>query len=452
MSIEILSPCGSKECVLPAVSNGADAIYLGMKEFSARKDAQNFDFEELSKTISYCHRRGVKVYLALNTVVFDKEMASALEIVCKCRNMGIDALIVQDLGLVREVKKLCPDLPLHASTQMSVHTLSGAKLLSKLGFKRVVLAREMSLSEIAEICENVDIETEVFVHGANCMCVSGQCYMSSMIGTRSGNRGACAQPCRKPYKIEGNEGYPLSLKDNSSIEHILDLQSLGVTSVKIEGRMKRPEYVAVSTRACFLKREQGFIEEETKEQLKKVFSRTGFTDGYIKGKLGKDMFGFRQKRDVLSADEKLYKNIRSSYKTEIKRFGVSFDFYEKEGFPYLLATNFENSVEIKGSAPFEEAINTPLTKEKVFSLLKKLGGTPFMCKDIRSDIPAGKTVSASVINEMRRKALEFLLSEREKSYIKKEQVKFSPEVLAYRRYVPKDKKEKRLNIKGFSRS
>jgi len=312
--IEILAPCGSMESVYSAVRSGADAIYLGAKEFSARASAENFDFQQLKEAVDYCHINRVKVYLTLNTVIFDDELQQVAQTIKNSAKAGIDALIVQNLGVATLAKQLVPNLPLHGSTQMSVHTLGGAKLLWEMGFKRVVLSREMSLEEIREIAENCPIELEVFVHGALCMSVSGQCYFSAKLGGRSGNRGRCAQPSRLPFRI-GKSEYSLSLKDNSIIEFLPELEKLGVASAKIEGRMKRPEYVSCAVRACAEMRDNGFVSEKTAENLESVFSRTGFTNGYITGKRYV-MFGYRKKEDVISATSKLLSDIRATYKDE----------------------------------------------------------------------------------------------------------------------------------------
>ena len=270
--LEVLAPCGGMESVEAAVKSGADAIYLGAKEFSARASAHNFDFEEMEKAVKYCHMCGVKAYLTANTVIFDKECERALNTVINAYNAGIDGVIVQDFGLVSLIKRYVPELPLHGSTQMSVHSPSGAKFLEELGFKRVVLSRELSMEEIKEIRKATSIELEVFVHGALCMCVSGQCYFSAMLGSRSGNRGACAQPCRLPFGVNGKGGYALSLKDNSIIDYLSELEKIGVNSAKIEGRMKRPEYVASTVSACRESLDLGFVTEE-------IFNGSFFTFG-----------------------------------------------------------------------------------------------------------------------------------------------------------------------------
>ena len=295
--MEILSPAGSQEAMRAAVCAGADAVYLGFGQFNARRGAKNFTRDEFASAVSYCHLRGVKVYLTLNTLCSDREMAAAVDCAVQASRLGADAALVQDMGLVRALRQAAPDLPLHASTQMSLHSLDGVREAAELGMTRAVLARELSRRDIEYICERSPIEIEVFVHGALCMCYSGQCFMSSVIGGRSGNRGMCAQPCRLPYGW-GDElvnGYPLSLKDMSLAGHLRELQDMGVASAKIEGRMKRPEYVYIVTKVYADALREG--REPTREELdslEQAFSRQGFTDGYYMEHKGPDMFGVRE--------------------------------------------------------------------------------------------------------------------------------------------------------------
>ncbi len=404
--IEILAPAGSTQSLVAAVRSGADAVYLGAKDFSARASAQNFSLEELREAIAYCHIRNVKVYLTTNTLMFDTELESALELIRNAYNFGLDAVIVQDIGLASLIRRHLPNLRLHGSTQMSIHTPSGAKALYEMGFSRVVLSRELSLSEIKEIAQSCPIELEVFVHGALCMSVSGQCYFSAMLGGRSGNRGMCAQPCRLPFKLRGGSDHALSLKDNSLVEYISELENIGVHSAKIEGRMKRPEYVASAVSACKEMRDAGFICEETQHNLESVFSRTGFTKGYLEGKRGADMFGYRRKEDVVSSDEKLLSRIRNSYKDEPARVLINFTFSASLGeCPVLEVTDGTHSFAITSDTPAEKAINLPLSAEKVTALLSKCGGTPYLAKDIACNIQGEISVPASKINELRRESL-----------------------------------------------
>ena len=410
--IEILSPAGGPDSVIAAVRSGADAIYIGAKTFSARAGAHNFDEEEMRECVRYCHERGVKVHLALNTLIFDDEMETALALASSAAKADIDALIIQDIGLVSLIKKAIPELPLHASTQMTVHTPYGAKALYEMGFERVVVSRELSLEEIKRIRESCpEVELEAFVHGALCMCVSGQCYFSAMLGGRSANRGMCAQPCRLPMRFEGND-HALSLKDNGSLHYLRELQKIGVTSAKIEGRMKRPEYVAAATTAAKEARDLGEIRPETQEKLRSVFSRTGFTDGYLSGKRGEEMFGYRRKDDVVTADSQLLKELRLSYKDEVQRVAVSFRLTVKAGERMTLsADDGERVVTVESEEVAEIAKNLPLSRERAEQSLRKTGNTPYQITEIITDLVGKAAVSAAALNALRRQALD-RLSER----------------------------------------
>ena len=326
-SVELLAPAGNYEAFLAAVENGADAVYLGGRLFNARQFAGNFDGEQLQKAVDYAHARAVKLYITMNTLVSDEEMDAALDFAEEVYRIGADGVIVQDLGLAALIRKLFPDMELHGSTQMTVYNLEGVKLLQALGFKRVVLARELSLQEIRHITQNTPLEIEIFIHGALCISYSGQCLMSSMLGGRSGNRGKCAQPCRLPYelvsdgKIAGNKGYLMSPKDISSIELIDKVVGSGVRSLKIEGRMKTPEYVATVVR-LYRKYIDKFYSGDQREasikvqagdlkELSQIFNRGGFSTGYLEGKQGSDMMSYRKPKnwgvplgEVLSADHK----------------------------------------------------------------------------------------------------------------------------------------------------
>ena len=414
--IEILAPAGGFDSLTAAVRSGADGVYLGAKDFSARASAQNFSSDELREAIAYCHQRGVKAYLTVNTLMFDTEMQKALDLVCSAYEMGIDAVIVQDIGLAALLRKHLPELRLHGSTQMSVHTPSGAKALWEMGFSRVVLSRELSLREIEEIAQSCPIELEVFVHGALCMSVSGQCYFSAMLGGRSGNRGMCAQPCRLPFSLKNGSDHALSLKDNSLIDYIEELQKIGVASAKIEGRMKRPEYVATAVTACREKRDTGFVTEETRSRLEAVFSRTGFTDGYIKGKRDSGMFGYRRKEDVTAGSEKLLSQIRNTYKDELQRIAVEFSFTLQADSPAKLSlTDGEHTVKVQSDTMAEHAVNLPLSDEKATKLLQKCGGTPYFADRIACHITEGLTLPASAINDLRRRAISELSAMRAKT-------------------------------------
>ena len=413
--IEILAPAGGYDSLVAAVRSGADAVYLGEKSFSARTSAKNFDDDELKKAVAYCHIHGVKVYVTINTLIFDDEFEQLKSAIVSAAEADADALIVQNQGVARLAKKLAPKLPLHASTQMSVHTASGVRALYEMGFKRVVLSREMSKDEI-EKCAEIPIELEVFVHGALCMSVSGQCYFSAMLGSRSGNRGACAQTCRLPFSVgKSKDGYALSLKDNSLINHISELEQIGVTSAKIEGRMKRPEYVSAAVRACREQRDFGFVSGETAKTLRGVFSRTGFTDGYFTGKLGKEMFGTRTKSDVISADEKLFSSIRQTYKDEIQNVLIGGKFTARLGEnPVLEITDGEHTVIKKSDLLCEKAIKTPLDSEKCKSQLAKTGGTAYKFEKLEIEIDSDISLPLSALNSLRREVLTALDEKRSK--------------------------------------
>lgn len=407
--IEILAPVGGYDSLEAAVRSGADAVYLGEKSFSARSSAKNFDGDELNNAVAYCHIHGVKVYVAINTLVFDDEFEKLKEAIITAAKADADALIVQNMGVARLAKKIVPDLPLHASTQMSIHTASGVKALYELGFKRVVLSREMSLEEIKK-CAEIPVELEVFVHGALCMSVSGQCFFSAMLGSRSGNRGACAQTCRLPFSVGGkNGGFALSLKDNSLISHIGELEKIGVASAKIEGRMKRPEYVSAAVRACREQRDNGFVSDETASILKSVFSRTGFTDGYLTGHLGKEMFGTRTKSDVVSADEKLFSSIRMSYKDEIQNIEIKGKFTARIGQNAVLKiTDGQHSVEVYSDALCQKAQKISLDHEKCRLQLAKTGGTAYRFESLEIDTDDDISLPLSALNALRREALSKL--------------------------------------------
>ncbi len=406
--MEVLAPVGAKDQLIAAVRSGADAVYLGTKNFNARKNADNFDADDFGDAVKYCHARGVKVYVTLNTVITDSEIQSAVETVKDVAKAGADAVIIQDMAMYRIVKEICPDMPLHASTQMSVHNPDGAKMLQKLGFSRVVPARELSLEELKIIRNSVDLELEVFVHGALCMSVSGQCYLSSVLGQRSANRGLCAQPCRLDFKSRSRD-HALSLKDLCAIDMIKELQEIGIDSAKIEGRMKRPEYVAAATAAC---KNALAGKPYDKETLKAVFSRSGFTNGYIKAERTPDMFGYRTKDDVISANPVL-KTIANEYRNEVPRVSVTMDAEILKGKEICLTvSDGKNTVGSKGDIP-QAAINKATDREAVERALQKCGGTPFFTKDIKIVLDDGLFVPASALNDLRKRALEALLDRRQ---------------------------------------
>lgn len=411
--MELLAPAGSMEALRAAVCNGADAVYLGADTFNARMNARNFSAADLQEAVVYCHVRGVKVHLTLNTLVLDREMPRAAELIRLAASCGVDAFIVQDLGVVSLCRQLAPDVPIHASTQMSIHSLEGVMEAAALGCSRVVLARELPAEEIAHICKKSPVEIEVFVHGALCMCYSGQCYLSSVIGRRSGNRGQCAQPCRLPYGYGRFEStrYPLSLKDNCLVGELDELRRMGVASIKIEGRMKRPEYVAIVTRAYRTVLNGGKLTPSDLQELETAFSRQGFTDGYFRGQTGSDMFGRRQEGED-TAD--LFASARATYEQgEPQRIGVRFYAMIRRGEPAQLAVEDPdgNLCRTRGPVP-EQAVYRSLTPQDLEQQLKKTGGTPYLCTAVRSSLDPDLMLPASAINAMRRDVIAELTAKR----------------------------------------
>jgi len=407
--IELLSPAGSMDSLRAAVQNGADAVYLGYGDFNARRNAKNFTVEELQEAISYCHVRGVQVHLTLNILVSDREMRRAAEVIRTAAGLGVDAFIVQDLGVVRLCRQIAPSVPVHASTQMSIHSLEGVLQAAEMGCSRVVLARELPREEIAFICKNSPVEIEVFVHGALCMCYSGQCWLSSVIGRRSGNRGQCAQPCRLPYGYGRFEEtrYPLSLKDSCLLEYLHELRRMGVRSLKIEGRMKRPEYVAIVTRIYRAVLDGKEVTREDLEQLEAIFSRQGFTQGYYLNQKGGQMFGVHQDmpedRDLLSAARATYE------RGENPRVPVKFYAMIRAGEECQLAVEDAEGHVCKSKGPVPElARSKALTEQELADRLAKTGGTPYYCTNVRAAIDPGLMLPASAINAMRREVLDRL--------------------------------------------
>ena len=411
--IELLSPAGSPEAVIAAVQNGADAVYLGMGDFNARRGAKNFTDEEFEKAVRYCRIRGCKVYVALNTLVSDRELEGAVNAARLASSLGADGLIVQDLGLVKALRQALPDIPLHASTQMSLHSLSGVQAAAEMGLTRAVLARELSFEQIKFITKNASIETEVFVHGALCFCHSGQCYMSSLIGRRSGNRGMCAQPCRMQYSLGGRmDDYPLSLKDNCLVDRLRELENAGVACVKIEGRMKRPEYAAIVTgiySKAIKERRQPTAEEM--ELLEKAFSRQGFTQGYFNGDK-QNMFGVREETE--KDTDKIFTATRKAYaEGELRRVPVHFYTVAEKG-QKIKAIAFDddgNKAVAYGPVP-ERAKRQGLTEAYLTEQMFKTGGTPYNCVENRAKADPGLYLPAAEINELRRKLISDLSEHR----------------------------------------
>ena len=415
--IEILAPVGSEEMLRAAVFSGADAVYLGFSGFNARTSANNFDADTLKDAVRFCHARGVAVHVALNTTVYGGELPALEAAIRAVAASGADAVICQDLAVATLIGRIAPQLPRHGSTQMSVHSLQGALELKELGFTRVVLARELSLPEVEHITKHCGIETECFVHGALCMCVSGQCYMSAFLGGRSGNRGSCAGPCRLPFEAnalpEGKPGrlHHLSLKDNSVIDKLDQLQALGVASAKIEGRLRTPEYVAAAVSACLAGREGRAYDRDL---LKNAFSRSGFTSGYLDGKIDGTMFGVRSEADA-EQTKKTLPMLRELYRRERSRVPVKMKLEIEEGGEKLTVMDADgNKAFAYGDAEPQPARTDPT--ESLHRSLAKTGGTPFAAsaEDITVEMDGGPWfVPGSAVNELRREALDALLKKRE---------------------------------------
>ena len=415
--IEILAPVGNEEMLRAAVFSGADAVYLGFSGFNARTSANNFNADTLKDAVAFCHARGVAVHVALNTTVYGGELPALEAAIRAVAASGADAVICQDLAVATLIDKIAPQLPRHGSTQMSVHSLQGALELKELGFTRVVLARELSMPEVEHITKHCGIETECFVHGALCMCVSGQCYMSAFLGGRSGNRGSCAGPCRLPFEAnalpEGKPGrlHHLSLKDNSVIDKLDKLQALGVASAKIEGRLRTPEYVAAAVSACLAGREGRAYDRDL---LKNAFSRSGFTSGYLDGKIDGTMFGVRSEADA-EQTKKTLPMLRELYRRERSRVPVKMKLEIEEGGEKLTVTDADGSKAFAyGDAEPQPARTDPT--ESLHRSLAKTGGTPFAVEDqdITVEMDGGTWfIPGGAVNELRREALDALLKKRE---------------------------------------
>ena len=415
--IEILAPVGNEEMLRAAVFSGADAVYLGFSGFNARTSANNFNADTLKDAVAFCHARGVAVHVALNTTVYGGELPALEQAIRAVAASGADAVICQDLAVATLIGKIAPQLPRHGSTQMSVHSLQGALELKELGFTRVVLARELSMPEVEHITKHCGIETECFVHGALCMCVSGQCYMSAFLGGRSGNRGSCAGPCRLPFEAnalpEGKPGrlHHLSLKDNSVIDKLDKLQAIGVASAKIEGRLRTPEYVAAAVSACLAGREGRAYDRDL---LKNAFSRSGFTSGYLDGKIDGTMFGVRSEADA-EQTKKTLPMLRELYRRERSRVPVKMKLEIEEGGEKLTVTDADGSKAFAyGDAEPQPARTDPT--ESLHRSLAKTGGTPFAVEDqdITVEMDGGPWfIPGGAVNELRREALDALLKKRE---------------------------------------
>ena len=408
--IEVLAPAGNPAALKAAVFAGADAVYMGGSLFSARASAVNFSREEMREAVLFARERNVRVYVTVNTLLKDDELPEALDFCKFLCSVPVDGILIQDMGLFNILREACPEMPLHASTQMSLHTPGGAALLKELGASRVVLAREMSLKEIEEVSKKTDVELEAFVHGALCMSLSGQCYFSAMLGGRSGNRGRCAQTCRLPFAAPGGTGHDLSLKDMSFIDHIETLHNAGVCSAKIEGRMKRPEYVAAAVAACRKAADGEPVPENLLEHLNAVFSRSGFTDSYLSAHRGRIMFGTRTKEDVESANSAVFAQLHTLYKNEAQRVPVTFTLSAFAGEnPRVTVSDGENEAVVTAEdCVCEIAQKLPVNIERWEQQLRKTGGTPYLCEAVQIDTDEKTALPISALNGLRREALKKL--------------------------------------------
>ena len=405
--IELLAPAGSMDALRAAVQNGANAVYLGCGPFNARQSAKNFTPQTLKDAVKYCHIRGVDVHLTLNTLVSDKEIPQLAEMIRHAASCCVDAFIVQDLGVVQLCRQIAPHIAVHGSTQMTVHSLSGVQLCAAMGMTRVVLSRELSREEIRYICTHSPIEIEVFALGALCMCYSGQCYMSAMIGGRSGNRGRCAQPCRQSYGYHHWESkYPLSLKDNCLVHYLQELEEMGVASIKLEGRMKKAEYVATVTAVYRKALDEATVTPSMMDALMTAFNRQGFTDGYYTGRVNRKMFGIREDT---KEDPQWLQAARNSYEAgETQLVDIAFRGVVSVDGSSLTATDPEGrTCTVEGPIP-ELARNIPLTGQALAQRIAKTGGTPYRCIEVRTHVDPGLTISAAAVNAMRRDVLNQL--------------------------------------------
>ncbi len=406
---ELLAPAGSERAFHAAIEGGADAIYFGGSAFNARMGAENFDSQALCRSVDTAHKYGVKCYMTLNTLVTDREIIDCVKVASDALESGVDALIVADLGVASAIKRCIPEAELHASTQASGHSSDAAKALERLGFSRMVMAREASFRDIKEFTSATDMELEVFVHGALCVCHSGQCLFSSLVGGRSGNRGECAQPCRLPFAAkrgEKIEKYPLSLKDLCLAAYVPELIDARVSSLKIEGRMKPPEYVLAVTKVWrkLLDERRAATPDEIR-YLAEIFSRGGFTDGYFKEKINASMLGIRSERDKLKTKELPRFD---GLKREIPRTPIAIEATVRRGEPVSLTlTCKEKSATVTSDAP-NEAINAPMSKADYERSLLKLGATGFIAESVKINADDGLIVPVSKLNALRRAAVEAL--------------------------------------------
>lgn len=422
--VEILAPAGSWESMAAAINAGADAVYMGGSRFGARAYADNPEEDRFLEAIDYAHLHGCRLYMTVNTLVKERELEELGDFLVPYYKRGLDAVIVQDMGVFAYVRRRFPDLPVHASTQMTVTGHHGARILKELGASRVVTARELSLEEIAKIRDEVEIEIESFVHGALCYCYSGQCLLSSLIGGRSGNRGRCAQPCRLPYEVKGagkpDERYVLSLKDLCTLDILPDIIEAGVCSLKIEGRMKSPRYTAgvVSIYRRYVDRylehgRKGYrVDPADRDMLLELFDRGGFTEGYYKQHNGRDMVALREKPSFREGNQALFDRLDAEYVEKKMQEPLWGKVTLAEGQPacFSLAyrregTNSQIRAEVSGDL-VQTAQNQPLTEEKLMKQMRKTGGTPFTFSHLEAEISGSCFMPVQALNELRRNGLE----------------------------------------------
>lgn len=425
---ELLAPAGNERALCAAVQAGADAVYLGGSRFNARQSADNFTTEEMSKWIDYCHLYGVKVYVTVNTLIKERETEALTEYAKELNRIGADGVIVQDLGAVSLFLKAVPDMMVHASTQMTVTSAEAVKFLEEIGIKRVVLARELSFNQIREISDLTEAELEIFVHGALCMCYSGQCLMSSVIGGRSGNRGRCAQPCRLKYSLleNGNsvyEGYLLSPKDLNLSEMLDKVLESGSVSLKIEGRLKRAEYVA-SVVSVYRKYLDNFdkVDKEDKKILLDAFNRGGFTKGFFGSETGRVMMCHDNPSNISENRFPEYAVKMAEENANFRKIPIYMyaEVKKGEGISLTVWDDDSNNVSVTGMVLAEKAQNRPLSRERLSEQLKKLGDTPFVLKNVEIVLDEDAILPISEINNIRRKAVNAIAEDRKKYEQRKE--------------------------------
>ncbi len=415
--VELLAPAGNFECLIAAVQSGADAVYIAGTNFGARSYADNFDEDALEKAVDYCRVRDVRVYVTVNTLVLDDEIQELCEYLIFLAKIGVDAIIVQDMGVLKLAQEMVPELPVHASTQMTIHNADGVEILKNFGIKRVVLSRELSIEQIRKISERTDVELEAFAHGALCMCYSGQCLLSSIIGSRSGNRGKCAQPCRLQYSINSSKqkAFYMSLKDLCSLKHLPTLIDAGVTSLKIEGRMKGPAYVAavVGIYRKYIDNPDERIDYKDIELLDTIFNRGGLTDGYLTGNKGVEMF-------ALNKPENPYRKGSAALEKELLASVAKENIKKKLNAKIIIKENQKPVMEVDDGKVFvqylhdklpEKALKTAVCEDAVASQIAKTGGTPFEFSNISVQMDDGLFISAGELNKIRRETLEKFSSE-----------------------------------------